>query len=170
MRPAQKDETMRAFAAGEFDVLVSTPVVEVGVDVPNATVMLIEGAERFGLAQLHQFRGRIGRGSDPASCFLAASSDAAESLGRLEAVARSNRGLDLAEEDLRTRGPGEYFGLKQSGFPALRVADITDLEFVQRVREAAQRLLEVDPRLARPQHRLLLASIEQLEDRVAEAN
>ena len=150
MRSADKDRVMHEFAAGEHDVLVSTTVVEVGVDVPNATAMAIEGAERFGLAQLHQLRGRIGRGSDAAICFLIASTEAPESLERLEAVARSHNGLELAEEDLRIRGPGDYYGLRQSGFPPLRIARLEDLEFVEQARGIAQRIIEVDPNLEAP--------------------
>ncbi|MBI4213117.1 MAG: ATP-dependent DNA helicase RecG [Chloroflexi bacterium] len=170
MRPALKDDVMRQFADGAFDVLVSTPVVEVGVDVPNATVMLIEGADRFGLAQLHQFRGRIGRGSDPAKCFAVPGGESGESLARLEALASSNNGLELAEADLRIRGPGDYFGVRQSGFPALRIADITDAAFVQRVREAAKRVLARDPELEQPEHSGLAALVRELTDEVQDAN
>lgn len=170
MRPTAKDQVMRDFGEGRYDVLVSTPVVEVGVDIPNATVMLIEGAERFGLAQLHQFRGRIGRGSSPAYCYCVAGGDSAEPLARLETLAASHNGLELAEADLRMRGPGDYSGLRQSGFPSLRLADITDLDFVQRVRAAAERLLAVDPDLSQPEQSRLLAAVRELEDTVREAN
>ncbi|MPZ15612.1 MAG: ATP-dependent DNA helicase RecG [Chloroflexi bacterium] len=170
MRPLEKDETMRRFATGDSDVLVSTSVVEVGVDVPNATVMVIEGAEHFGLAQLHQFRGRVGRSGYQASCFLIAGSEAPESLERLDAVARSTSGLDLAEEDLRIRGPGEYFGLRQSGFPSLRVARVSDLAFVQRVRHAAESILEVDPTLSRTEHASLAEAARHLGEDAGEAN
>src|SRR6185503_12410452 len=124
MRPADKDSIMRAFRDHEFDVLVTTAVVEVGVDVPTATVMLIEGAERFGLAQLHQFRGRIGRGSQPAVCILLSDQADPHANERLQMLARSNDGLQLAEYDLQQRGPGDYFGLRQSGLPELRVATL----------------------------------------------
>jgi ATP-dependent DNA helicase RecG len=170
MRSADKDRVMLEFAAGEHDVLVSTTVVEVGVDVPNATVMVIEGAERFGLAQLHQLRGRVGRGSAPATCFLLASTEAPESLERLEAVARSHNGLELAEEDLRIRGPGDYYGLRQSGFPPLRIARLEDLEFVQRARAAAQRILDADPTLEHPEHQALAAAVRALGEYGGEAN
>ncbi|MBM2811530.1 MAG: recG [Chloroflexi bacterium] len=170
MRPSEKDEVMQAFAAGAYNVLVTTSVVEVGVDVPNATVMIIEDAEHFGLAQLHQFRGRVGRGAHQAWCFLLAGNESPESLSRLEAVTRSSNGLDLAEEDLRIRGPGDYFGLKQSGFPMLRVARLTDLEFVQRVREAAGRILKRDPTLSEPDHAHLAAAVRALGSDAGEAN
>lgn len=170
MRAAEKDQVMRDFAAGEHDVLVATTVVEVGVDVPNATVMVVEGAERFGMAQLHQLRGRVGRGSDQAICFLVASTDAPETRERLEVVARSHNGLELAEEDLRIRGPGEYYGLRQSGFPPLRVARLEDLEFVQQTRAAAQRILDMDPTLERPEHAALAEAVRRLGEYGGEAN
>ncbi len=170
MRSAEKDQVMRQFTDGEFDVLVSTPVVEVGVDVPNATVMLIEGADRFGLAQLHQFRGRIGRGSAPAQCFVVPAGESGDSLARLEALAGSNDGLKLAEADMRIRGPGDYFGIRQSGFPALQVADITDVAFVQRVRRSAERVLERDPELSQPGHAGLVTMVDAVTHQVQEAN
>ncbi len=170
MKPAAKDQVMRDFSDGAYDVLVSTPVVEVGVDVPNATVMLIEGAERFGLSQLHQFRGRIGRSSAPSRCFVVADGDSVEALTRLEALARTHNGLQLAEADLALRGPGDYFGTRQSGLPALQVANITDLAFVQRVRDAASRLLEKDPDLVGPEVALLRETVHELEAQVREAN
>jgi len=170
MRPAEKDAVMQAFAQGEYDVLVSTSVVEVGIDVPRATVMLIEGAERFGLAQLHQFRGRVARSTEAAICFLIAGSDAPESLDRLEAVVRSGNGLELAEEDLRLRGPGEYYGLRQSGFPDFRVARLNDLALIQEVREAATQLLEQDPALESPEHQALADAVRGLAASAAEAN
>ena len=154
---------MRAFSDGECDVLVSTSVVEVGVDVPKASVMVIEGAEQFGMAQLHQFRGRVGRGPQPSVCFLMAGVESPETLERLEAVARCSNGLELAEEDLRIRGPGDYFGLRQSGLPELRVASISDLDLVERVRSMARRIIEEDPGLGRPEHALLAQAVASAE-------
>jgi len=170
MRSADKDQVMRDFAERRSDVLVSTSVVEVGIDVPNATVMVVEGAERFGLAQLHQFRGRVARGVVGGQCFLIAGSETPETLERLSAVVRSSNGLELAEEDLRIRGPGEYAGLRQSGFPALRIAQMTDLEFVQQVRDAASRLLARDPVLERPEHAPLAHAVRALGDSAGEAS
>jgi ATP-dependent DNA helicase RecG len=170
MRPADKDQVMRDFAEHRSDVLVSTSVVEVGIDVPNATVMVVEGAERFGLAQLHQFRGRVARGIEAGQCFLIAGSETPEALERLAAVVQSTNGLELAEEDLRIRGPGEYAGLRQSGFPALRIAQITDLEFVQQVREAAGRLLQEDPALQHPEHRTLAEAVRAAGESAGEVN
>lgn len=170
LRGAEKDRVMSEFAAGEHDVLISTSVVEVGIDVPNATVMAIEGAERFGLAQLHQFRGRVGRGSAPSHCFLIAGTESPESLERISIVATSTDGLELAEEDLRIRGPGEYFGMRQSGFPALRISRLTDLDFIQHIREVARRLLEADPHLERPEHRHLASSVSRFADGAGDPN
>ena len=170
MRSADKDRVMREFGEHKTDVLVSTSVVEVGIDVPNATVMVVEGAERFGLAQLHQFRGRVARGRVAGQCFLVAGSETPEALERLAAVVESNNGLELAEEDLRIRGPGEYAGFRQSGFPALRIAQMTDLDFVQQVRNAAGRLLAQDPALERPEHSALALQVRALGESAGEAN
>ena len=170
MRPTDKDRVMRDFAEQRSDVLVSTSVVEVGIDVPNATVMIVEGAERFGLAQLHQFRGRVARGTEAGHCFLIAASETPEALERLTAVAQSTNGLELAEEDLRIRGPGDYAGLRQSGFPELHLAQITDLDFVQQVRAAAGRLLSEDPALERPEHAGLAQAVQALAASGGEAN
>ncbi|MBV9545968.1 MAG: ATP-dependent DNA helicase RecG, partial [Chloroflexi bacterium] len=152
MRAADKDAVMRAFRAGEFDVLVSTAVVEVGVDIPNATVMLIEGAERFGLAQLHQFRGRIGRGGQPSVCILLPDLPDPDANERLRVVASTTNGLSLAEHDLRLRGPGDFFGVRQSGLPELRVARLDDAPLVEAARSAAGTILDHDPDLLQPQH------------------
>ncbi|HEY2595722.1 MAG TPA: ATP-dependent DNA helicase RecG, partial [Chloroflexota bacterium] len=155
MRPAEKDAIMRAFRDHEFDVLVSTAVVEVGVDVPNATVMLVEGAERFGLAQLHQFRGRVGRGGQPSVCILLSDLPDPVANDRLQAVLDTTNGLVLAEHDLRLRGPGDYFGVRQSGMPELKVARLDDAPLVEGARAAAAAILGADPELASEEHRPL---------------
>ncbi|MGH2537680.1 MAG: ATP-dependent DNA helicase RecG, partial [Candidatus Promineifilaceae bacterium] len=170
MRPADKEAAMRAFYAGEHDVLVATSVIEVGVDVPNSTVMLIEGANRFGLAQLHQFRGRVGRGEHQSFCLLLAD-DGYEGGGeRLAALEQSNDGFALAERDLELRGPGEFFGQRQSGLPELRLASLLDLPLLEMARAEAGQLLESDPELARPEHRLLRQKLDAFWSQAAEVS
>jgi len=159
MPAREKDRVMRAFAAHEGDILVSTAVVEVGIDVPNATVMVIEGADRFGLAQLHQFRGRVGRGEHASSCYLLADDPSAEAEDRLSVMERTNDGFALAEADLQLRGPGDLFGTAQSGVAGLRVASLLDAPLIDAARKEAQLLLEEDPELALPEHRALRYAI-----------
>ena len=138
---------MRAFAAGEYDVLISTTVIEVGIDVPNASVMLIEDAERFGLAQLHQLRGRVGRGQHKSYCALVSKAEGADAAERLLALEATQSGFDLAEKDLELRGPGDFLGTRQSGLPDLRVAQLSDMETLLTARTAAQTLIAQDPSL-----------------------
>ena len=160
--PEDKEDIMRRYHRGEHHILVSTSVVEVGVDVPNATVMLIEGANHFGLAQLHQFRGRVGRGGDKAYCLLVPdSADQAENQ-RLQVMAQTNDGFALAEKDLEQRGPGEFLGTRQSGYAAqLRLANLTDVRLIENARQHAQALFKLDPELSLPEHQLLKASVER---------
>ena len=124
MKPKEKDAVMRAFAAHEIDVLVSTTVIEVGVDVPNAALMLIENAECFGLSQLHQLRGRVGRGRHKSYCVLVSDNKGEENKQRLKVMSSTSDGFAIAEEDLKLRGPGDFFGSRQHGLPSLRVADL----------------------------------------------
>lgn len=161
MKGEEKEATMARFAHGDLDILVATSVVEVGIDVPNATVMLIEGAERFGLAQLHQFRGRVGRGEAPSYCLLVSDSTSPEALERLQAVEATNDGFELAQKDLELRGPGEFLGTRQAGLPDLKLAKVTNLELVEAAREAARRFFETDPELADPDNRLLARKVAQ---------
>ena len=156
----EKEQVMDSFKEREIDVLVSTPVVEVGIDVPNATVMLIDGAERFGLSQLHQFRGRVGRGDHRGHCLLLSESPGAEALRRLKLLEHISDGFRLAEEDLKLRGPGDYLGTRQSGLPTLKVAEITDYDTLSLARREAFRLLELDPLLQREEHRALTERLE----------
>ena len=152
MRTAEKQEAMRAFAAGEADVLVATSVIEVGIDVPNATVMLIEAADRYGLSQLHQLRGRVGRGEHQSVCILFGD----PKLSRLQAIASERDGFRLAEVDLELRGAGEVLGTRQSGLPEFRVARLPeDQELLERARARADELIAADPALAEPEHALL---------------
>jgi ATP-dependent DNA helicase RecG len=151
MRPVEKERVMEGFRSGRHHLLISTTVIEVGVDVPNATVMLVENAERFGLAQLHQLRGRIGRGSYPSTCVLFDESDEAnlEARARLEAMVRTTDGFELADEDLRLRGEGTLFDVKQSGLPDLKLARLADdLDLVKRARGRAFATIERDPDLS----------------------
>ncbi len=162
MAAAEKERVMRAFRDRELDILVATPVVEVGIDIPNATVMVIEGAERFGLAQLHQLRGRVGRGEADSYCILLTENASAEAVERLRLVERSHNGLELAEADLKMRGPGEYFGTRQSGLPDLKLAQVSDLSLLELAREAARRLLARDPDLSLPEHRAVARRLQEM--------
>ena len=152
MSLAEKQEVMDRMRAGTIDALVATPVIEVGVDIPNATVMLIESADRFGLAQLHQFRGRVGRGRHKSYCMLLADGPGDDARERLSVVERISDGFDLAEEDLRIRGPGDYVGTRQSGWAELKVATMADVELLTLARREAQDLLAADPALSRTEH------------------
>ena len=147
MKSEEKDSVMRNFKAGAIQMLVATAVVEVGVDVPNATIMIIEGAERFGLAQLHQFRGRIGRGEKKSHCFLFPTTEKATYNERLKVLSRTQDGFIIAEEDLRLRGPGEMYGKDQSGFGNLKVASLLDYETIKIARKEAETILKRDPDL-----------------------
>jgi ATP-dependent DNA helicase RecG len=150
-----KDEVMQHFRDGEMDILISTPVVEVGVDVPNATVMLIETADRFGLSQLHQFRGRVGRGDKPSYCLLLSDAASAEGRQRLKYMEEIRNGFDLAEKDLELRGPGEFFGTRQSGIPELRMAKLSDVQLLEQARREAINIFESDPDLKQPGNLLM---------------
>jgi len=167
MTPGEKDATMRAFRDGELDILVSTAVVEVGIDVPNATVIMIEGADRFGLTQLHQFRGRVRRSEMQSTCLLLYEEPSEEGEERLRIMESTSDGFKLAEEDLRLRGPGEYFGTRQSGLPDLRVAKLTDVKLIALAKDEATAILDADPELERPEHAALAAQVKHLWDRLS---
>jgi ATP-dependent DNA helicase RecG len=147
MRPAEKDEVMALFRDGKYQILVSTSVVEVGVDIPNATVMVIEGANRFGLAQLHQFRGRVGRSPDKSYCLLIPETENALDNQRLAAMVETNDGFVLAERDLEQRGPGDFLGTRQSGLAELKLANITDIHLIEKARNLAKQVFDEDPDL-----------------------
>lgn len=163
MKPKEKERVMEDFAAGKIDILVSTTVVEVGVDVPNAVVMLIENAERYGLSQLHQLRGRVGRGREKSTCILVSDAQNDEALQRLRVMSQTTDGFRIAEEDLKLRGPGDFFGARQHGLPDLKIADMAqDLDILRQAQEAACGILTRDESLELPEHRGLRAEIAQL--------
>ena len=163
MKPREKDAVMTAFAGGELDVLVSTTVIEVGVDVPNAALMVVENADRFGLSQLHQLRGRVGRGRHQSYCVLVTSTRNPDSRARLKVLTKTTDGFQIAEEDLKLRGPGDFFGQRQHGLPQLRIADLAgDMRALKEAQLAARELLERDPGLKRPEHAPLLKQVHRL--------
>ena len=163
----EKDKVMRQFRDGELDILVSTPVVEVGIDVANASVMMIDGADRFGLAQLHQFRGRVGRGEHKSYCILMSDTVSETAKERLSALARIQDGFKLAEVDLELRGPGDFFGTRQSGLPSLKMAHLTDLELLEMARNEATKLMEDDPDLKQPDHAGIAAQVARFVDQAS---
>ena len=143
MKGTEKEQVMASFARGEADVLVATTVIEVGVDVPNATLIVIEDADRFGLSQLHQLRGRVGRGRDKSYCILVSQNKNPDTLHRLKALCKTNDGFKIAEEDLQMRGPGDFFGSRQSGLPVFRVASLScDLETLKQAQQASVEWIE----------------------------
>lgn len=163
MKPKEKDEVMQRFKNGELDVLVSTTVIEVGVDVPNATVMVIENAERFGLSSLHQLRGRVGRGSADSCCILVSDNESEGVRSRLSFLCHTPDGFAVAKYDLETRGPGDFFGEAQHGLPTLQIADLVqDTRTLTVAQAEAKALLAVDPSLSRPEHKVLSDEVERL--------
>ena len=167
MKAAEKDLVMQQMIAGEIDVLVSTTVIEVGVDIPNAALMLVENADRFGLSQLHQLRGRVGRGQHKSYCVLVTDSESEEAKARMKIMCETGDGFKIAEEDLRLRGPGDFFGSRQHGLPEMHVADLgTDTETLMKSKEAADRLLTRDPTLSLPEHAALRERVLLLTEKM----
>ncbi|HET6248380.1 MAG TPA: ATP-dependent DNA helicase RecG [Tepidisphaeraceae bacterium] len=162
MKTEEKQQVMTAFRDRQLDVLVATTVIEVGIDVPNATVMLIDNAERFGLSQLHQLRGRVGRGTEVSYCILISDAPNEETEARMRAMTQTNDGFEIAEMDLQLRGPGQFFGTRQHGLPEFKLADVTnEMELLQQARDDALALLDEDPRLTQPVHRELRMALSQ---------
>lgn len=168
LKPAEKDYQMELFASGKAQILVATTVIEVGVNVPNATIMLIENAERFGLSQLHQLRGRVGRGANQSYCILMSKLKIAkETRERLELMTQTSDGFVIAEADMRMRGPGDIEGTMQSGIPfELHIANLaTDGEIISQARHAAERMLDADPTLSQPTNRAFLIALKEAVSR-----
>ncbi len=166
MKAKEKADVMLAFSKGNVDILVSTTVVEVGVDVPNASLIIIENAERFGLSQLHQLRGRVGRGSQKSYCVLVSDSGKADTRQRLEALCKTNDGFRISEEDLKLRGPGDFFGSRQHGLPEMKIADLcTDMDILYNAQDAAKEVLGRDPELALPENQTLSDYISKMYSR-----
>ena len=164
MKSRDREAVLHSFSEREIDVLVSTSVIEVGIDFPNATVMVIDGADRFGLAQLHQFRGRVGRGAEQSYCLLLSDSETPDAVERIKVLETVTDGFRLAEEDLRIRGPGDFLGTRQSGLPDLRVASIIDTATASKARREADRMLESDPGMEEPEHAALGRRLRELLD------
>lgn len=163
MKTAEKEAVMGAFSENQIQLLVSTTVIEVGVDVPNAVIMVIENAERFGLSQLHQLRGRVGRGKHPSTCILVSDAQNQQTIARLKIMTKTNNGFEIADEDLKLRGPGDFFGNRQHGLPELKIADLyNDSEILHQTQAAAKELLKSDPDLSLPAHAGLRSESEKL--------
>jgi len=163
MKPKEKQKVMEEFLKGEIHILVSTTVIEVGVNVPNATIMLIENAERFGLAQLHQLRGRVGRGQFKSYCILITDSKSKVTMERMKVMKKTNNGFEISETDLKIRGPGEFFGTRQHGLPDLKIANLyKDISILKKAQEACIEVLNMDPNLEKEEHQLLKSRIHQL--------
>jgi ATP-dependent DNA helicase RecG len=163
MKTKEKDAVMKAFRAGEIDILVATTVIEVGVDVPNAVLMIVENADRFGLSQLHQLRGRVGRGEHKSYCILFEGAGGAAARERLDVLRRYGDGFEVSQRDLALRGPGDFFGSRQHGLPELKIASLlSDMDILKTAQDAARRTLEDDPELLKPESAALAASISEM--------
>jgi ATP-dependent DNA helicase RecG len=165
MKDAEKNEVMDKFKEGEFHVLVSTTVIEVGVDVPNANLMIVENAERFGLSQLHQLRGRVGRGERESYCVLFASTKNQEAISKLRVIESSNDGFYISEQDLLMRGPGDYFGTRQSGFPALKNSNpVSEVELLYKSKESVELIVSGELSVTTEEEKLVNLGIKKMYD------
>ena len=166
MKAAEKQAVMDGFYSGKTDVLVATTVIEVGVNVPNATIMVVENAERFGLSALHQLRGRVGRGSEKSYCILVSDSKNKLSKERLQIMCSTDNGFEISEKDLQLRGPGDFFGTRQHGLPEMKIANLyKDIPVLKQVQEAATQLYLKDPMLILPENRMLKQKILDIFDK-----
>lgn len=171
MPAAEKEEVMARFKSGEIQLLVATTVVEVGVDVPNATIMYVENADRFGLSQLHQLRGRVGRGSAESFCVLVTENTSPECIKRMKTISSTCDGFKIAEEDLKLRGPGDFFGTHQHGLPAFKIADLTrDMLLLETAQQTSKRIIDDDPRLERSENAILYELVQRLLEKSSEMN
>ena len=166
MKAKEKDAVMRDFLNGKIQLLVSTTVIEVGVDVSNAVIMAVENAERFGFSQLHQLRGRVGRGSEKSYCFLVSDAQGDDTLQRLRTMCRTNNGFEIADMDLKLRGPGDFFGSRQHGLPEMHIADLADMDSLSTAQQAADEIEKEFPGLQGEQCRGLRAEIKRLFSKV----
>ena len=171
MKPKEKDEVMLKFKNGEIDLLVSTTVIEVGVDVPNANIMVIENAERFGLSQLHQLRGRVGRGDVKSYCVLICDSDNEMTKERMHIMTKTNDGFVISKKDLELRGCGEFFGTRQHGLPELKIANLfTDLEILKSAQSLCTKILSEDPSLKNEEYKMLKERIKSIFSKLESGN
>jgi ATP-dependent DNA helicase RecG len=164
MKSKEKEEVMQDFKDGKTDILVATSVVEVGIDIPNASVIVIEDAERFGLSQLHQFRGRVGRGEHQSYCFLFTNSTTQKATERLGAMEETNDGFEISQKDLLLRGPGQFFGTLQSGIPDIAMQNLTNVKLIKFARAEAQNILDLDPKLKK--HPLLASALQKFQEKI----
>ena len=163
MKPKEKDMVMKAFAQGDVQILVATTVIEVRIDVPNATTMVIENAQQFGLSQLHQLRGRIGRGNKKSYCILVSDTKSQTAQNRLLTMKKYSDGFKIADEDLKARGPGDFFGERQHGLPKLKIADmLEDMEVLRKTQECAKEILSEDYNLDLPKNKQLCVEITKM--------